>query len=260
MSSVTGRIKEIKQPRGGYLNPKIFQKIQLEDEKKLNIEENVHSSIIGMAVDYMTRYLMGTPLKDAFSVSLSGAYRAELLTKGIQCKEAKKLLEEIKGIDNNSIICTCKLVSFDVWARNPIGALVSPTYNEINPDIKTIENIKIMIERSLNFWDKYGPIVEDGFHFSPNGYTEVVDTGDGDYLSKDTIWDFKVSKNDITNKHTLQLLMYYIMGKHSGNKIFKDINKLGFFNPRLNKVYILDVTDISNDVILSVEKDVIGYK
>lgn len=260
MSSVTSRIKEVKQPRGGYISPKIFNKIQLDDNLILNSEENIHSSIIGMVVDYMTRFLMTGHIEEAFSVSLSGAYRAELFTKGNQTKEAKFLLNKIKGNDDNSIFYACKLVSFDVWARNPIGALLAPTYQDINPDSKTIKNIQIMIDRSLFFWNKYGPIVESGFNFLPNGYTDVIDSGDGDYISKDTMWDFKVSKNEITNKHTLQLLIYYLMGIHSGNDLFESIQKIGFFNPRLNKVYILDVTDISNDVILSVEKDVIGYK
>ena len=91
------------------------------------------------------------------------------------------------------------------------------------------------------------------------GYTSTVDAGDGDYLTNDTMWDFKVSKAEPTNKHTLQILMYYIMGKHSGMSIFKNINKLGFFNPRLNAMYVLDVDKIPAETIRAVEKDVICY-
>ena len=47
----------------------------------------------------------------------------------------------------------------------------------------------------MKFWEDYGPIVKDGFTFEPNGYTEIVNSGDGDYLTADTIWDFKVSKS-----------------------------------------------------------------
>ena len=36
MSSVTNRIKEIKQPRGGYVNPRKFREVILNDEKNLN--------------------------------------------------------------------------------------------------------------------------------------------------------------------------------------------------------------------------------
>ena len=44
------------------------------------------------------------------------------------------------------------------------------------------------------------------------GYTNIVSSGDGDYLTEDTLWDFKVSKEEPKSKYTLQLLMYYIMG------------------------------------------------
>ena len=50
------------------------------------------------------------------------------------------------------------------------------------------------------------------------------------------------------------------MGQHSIHKEFRSITKLGFFNPRLNKVYTLDVSSISPDVISDVSSNVIGYK
>ena len=56
------------------------------------------------------------------------------------------------------------------------------------------------------------------FTFEPTGYTKIVNAGDGDFLTKDTLWDFKVSKSKIDRKQTLQILMYWIMGKHSGKK------------------------------------------
>lgn len=62
MASVTKKIASIKQPRGSYIKPSSFESIILEDNKKLNEEENVHSSVIGMAVDYLTRYSTGANL------------------------------------------------------------------------------------------------------------------------------------------------------------------------------------------------------
>ena len=61
MSSVTQRISKIKQPRGGYINRKSFACITLEDEITLNTQENIHPSLIGLVIDYMTRFCMGTP-------------------------------------------------------------------------------------------------------------------------------------------------------------------------------------------------------
>lgn len=59
-----------------------------------------------------------------------------------------------------------------------------------------------MVKRSVSFWNMYGPIIKDGFTFEPYGYTKTVDTGDGDFLTQDTLWDFKVSKAKPTNKQT----------------------------------------------------------
>ena len=94
---------------------------------------------------------------------------------------------------------------------------------------------------------------------SYGGYTSTVNSGDGDFITEDTLWDFKVIKTKPTNKHTLQLLMYWIMGMHSGQEIYKNIKRLGIFNPRLNKAYTLDVSKISEDIISTVEREVICY-
>ena len=50
------------------------------------------------------------------------------------------------------------------------------------------------------------------------------------------------------------------MGKHSGKDEFKNIKKLGIFNPRLNTVYLLDTSVIPIEIIKEVENEVICYK
>lgn len=258
MSSITARIKEIKQPRGGYIKPSQFNVEQIDDGNILNEFENIHASVVGMAVDYLTRYTMGTKLEEAFAISCCGAELACHINKNA-AKEAKKYLKHIKGLDDDSIINACKMVTFDVWFRNPMAALLAKTAADTNPDCDTTQNIRIMVERSVSFWNKYGPIIKDGFTFETAGYTQTVNTGDGDFLTDDTLWDFKVSKSKPTNKHTLQLLMYWIMGQHSGKSEFKKIKKLGIFNPRQNTVYILYIEDVPKDIIKAVESDVICY-
>lgn len=259
MASVTARIKAIKQPKGGYINPKMFAVIQQEDGQHLNDEENVHSSIVGMVVDYMTRFMMGAPANEAFSISILGAKNAALLEQRNAIAEISEYLSRITGLDDTSLQYACKAVTFDVWYRNPMQAAMAKPASETNADAATAQNIRILVERSLRFWKEYGPITEDGFTFEPFGYTQTVSSGDGDFLTQDTMWDFKVSKSDPTNKHTLQILMYWIMGQHSKKECFRNISKLGFFNPRLNKIYLLDIADIPRDVISVVEKDVICY-
>lgn len=250
MYSVTQRIANIKQPRGGYLPARMFQQTQLHDNEVLNEVENVSPNLVGLAVDYLTRFLTGTPLNSAFSISLSGAtiIRQEV--------KARKLLSKITGLDAESIICACKLCGFDVCCRASVSSY--KPIEEINPDSDTIYNIKVMVERSIKFFKKYGPVVKEGLTFQ-GGYTDIISTGDADFMTEDTLWDFKVSKSELKSKYTLQLLVYYVMGMHSIHNDYKKIKNLGLFNPRLNKVYILSIDKIESNLIVEVEKDVIGY-
>lgn len=251
MVSVTQRIKQIKQPRGGYIRPKEFNITILDDNIKLNEKENIHSSLVGLAVDYMTRYSIGTPINEAFKISIMGASIIG------ESKFAQKLIEEIEGLDDNSIVNACKLVGYDVCCR--AGIIGYKPVQNINPDKDTIDNIRYMIKRSLKFIEIYGPIIKDGFTFE-GGYTNLVSKGDGDFLTQSTLWDFKVSTKNPTNAHTLQLLMYYLMGINSTNeKYFKDVEKLGIFNPRLNSVYLLEIKKISSEIIKEISEKVIGY-
>lgn len=156
--------------------------------------------------------------------------------------------------------------------------MMAKNYKETNPDRKTVENIRIMVNRSLAFFNKYGPVTKDGFTFEPvdgresdyqrmcetkkgswGGYTSTVETGDGDFLTRDTLWDFKVTVSEPTSKHTLQLLMYWIMGQHSKQEVFKTITKIGIFNPRLNKVYLFAVNNLPKEIIEVVETEIICY-
>lgn len=60
MYSVTARIDSIKQPRGGYIKPSEFDVEYFNDGIELYDSENVHGSIIGMTVDYLSRFIIGT--------------------------------------------------------------------------------------------------------------------------------------------------------------------------------------------------------
>lgn len=249
--SVTQRIKQVKQPRGGYIKPKELEVISLGDgTNALNQEENVHASIMGLAVDYMTRFLTGAPAEDAFKISLLGA---DIIG---ETKLAERLLADVKGLDDMSITNAIKLSGFDVCFR--AGIMGYKPVEDINPDADTIANVRTMVERALHFLDVYGPKVLDGFTFE-GGYTSTVTTGDGDFTTADTLWDFKVSKAPVKNEHTLQLLIYWRMGLHSIHPEFQNVKYLGIYNPRMNEVSRITVADIPREVIDEVESEVIGY-
>lgn len=249
--TVTQRARTVKQPRNGYINPEKMESIQLgEGIEALNPEENISPALVGTAVDNMTRYLLGGSVKDAFEISLFGARGIREETK------AQELLNGIKGLDADSIINAVKLTGYDCIYRASTSQYVP--VDELMPDAATIENIITMLIRSQYFFEKYGPMVMHGFTFE-EGYSNTVSEGDGDFLTKDTLWDFKVSKRPIKREHTLQLLIYWRLGLHSIHPEFMDIQYLGIFNPRMNIVSRIAVSDIPTDIIREVEKEVIGY-
>lgn len=303
--SVTQRVKEIKQPRGGYVKRTDMTSIPLGGGEEELGPENIHPNLVGLAVDYLTRIMTGATAEDAFTVAQRGALllvnpssiNEEIIfgclekayLRGIEQNKpvgldefkttfrkitssipdenfqrlayaAQKLAEmlvSVKGLDDESIIFAVKLSSLDVCFR--AGVDQYRPMEEINPDKTTIGNIRIMVERSLRFLDLYGPKTLDGFTFD-GGYTETVSSGDGDFLTEDTLWDFKVSKRPVNKDWTLQIMMYWRMGLRSGQPEFKTIKYLGIYNPRKNEVDRIAVNDIPSDVIDTVEYDVIGYK
>lgn len=248
--SVTQRIKQIQQPQGGYINPNDLT-VTFRGYSRLNRFENVSPALVGLCVDYLTRFITGTPPEDAFQISLLGA---EIIRES---DIAFELLHNVTSLDDLSIKSAVQLANYDTCYRAGVE-FYDPLDDSKLPNTYTAENIRIMVTRSIDFLEAYGPKILDGFTFE-NGYTNTISTGDGDFLTNDTLWDFKVSKYPPKQEHTLQLLVYWRMGLHSIHPEFKNISYLGLFNPRLNTVYRIPVIDIPSSIIDVVEKEVIGY-
>jgi hypothetical protein len=258
--SVTERVKMVKQPIGGYVNPKNMdiQKLDENDDSICNsLDENISPTLIGLVVDYLARMMLGEEKKSVFHIALKGAAiidEKERDDKNTQAKRAMRIIKKINSIDNESIKYTCRLVQYDSWGR---GGMSELNWN-LSPNEYTLENIKCMIHRCTIFFQKYGPILQSGFTFE-GGYSRVITSGDGDYISNDTIWDFKVSKNLPTKEHTLQLMVYYVMGKVSAKDQFKEIKQIGICNPRLNIVALKKMEYIDNKILEKIADEVIGY-
>lgn len=258
MGSVTARIEQTRQPRGGYISPKALLIRQLGGGTPRPLDhtvENMRPNLVGSAVDYLARLASGAEPRDAFAVSLKGA---RLLGKAAHKVALSDVALLVPGrVDAAAIAAACRLVAYDVALR--AGPSLYNPETQTSPDAVTAEHITVMVERSAAFLREYGPVILDGFTFV-GGYTDDVDSGDGDILTADTVWDFKVSVSGPTNKHTLQLLMYYLMGRHSGRPQFDSITHLGVFNPRLNIVYRVALADVPAEIITEVSRNVIGYR
>lgn len=257
MSSVTMRLSQITK-HGKYLSVRNLKTVKREDGKTLHDTENIAASLVGMTVDYLTRYMLGGEKTDAFQISLEGATILDLVKNVSHYQlEAHTLLDEISGLDDLSIINACKLTGFDVVQRSGLSGY--KPIEDIHPDEDTIVNIRIMVERSIAFLEEYGPVIKEGFTFE-GGYTRTISKGDGDYLTSDALWDFKVSVSNPTSKQVLQILVYYLMGKHSIHKEFDSIKKIGLYNPRKNVIRYIDIDDIPKETMEAVCLEVIGYQ
>lgn len=250
MTSVTGRIKDVKQPHGGYLPIKHMAVDKYDDGVTLHSNENSAPTLVGLAVDYLTRVMLGDDPVEAFDISIYGYQIAHKLKMDIQIHPT----DIPKDLSDGSITDAIIFASFDTVFRASPQAYREPTL----PDKNTIENIRQMVIRSAVFFNEVHTITRSGFTFE-GGYTDTIQAGDGDMLTETGLWDMKVLRGNLTSQHSLQLLIYWRMGLHSIHPEFEDVKTLGFFNPRKNEATTIDISSLSESVIEVVEKDVIGY-
>lgn len=257
--SVTQRIKQVGQPRGGYINPKTLVKsVLFEDGVSELPNESVHPSLVGLAVDYLTRYMLGDSAEEAFKISLLGLGVCESAGMNEDAEYGRELFRRLsRDLNMTTVESAIKLCAFDVCVRAGMAGYKSIML--INADLYTCSNVAVMVKRNLNLFKVYGNPVLNGFVFK-GGYTSTVSTGDGDFVTPDTLWELKVSVREPTKEWTLQTIMYWIMGLNSEHyEIFEKVKYLGIVNPRKNAVYRIAVADIPMKVIEAVERDVIGY-
>lgn len=255
---VTVRIGQIKQPYGGYLKGTDFVKTKLGPGiEELYPDENIPPQIIGAVVDYLTKFMIGVPVNRSFpSRQVTKVIDKQLGNDNYYFDQAIKYEKTISkrgrtnGLSNKSIITAIKLAVL----------AFTPTYIEsMDPNEHTIENVRTMVTRSLNLFDKYGVgDIETDLTFD-GGYTNVVSNGNLDFKTDDTILDIHVLKTErLDKRYTLQVLMYWILGLNSYEwAIYPEIKYLAVYNPRFNILYRIETSKISKDTIKAVENDVL---
>lgn len=108
---VTLRVRQVVQPRGGWLPVGCLARRFLGDPMTLRPRENRSPAAVGLAVDYLTRLMCGDDPRDAFQVSVAGA--VEVGMDG----DALTLLERIHGLDDASVRSALDLVRYDQTVR-----------------------------------------------------------------------------------------------------------------------------------------------
>lgn len=235
MTTVTRFIANIKQPKGGYLPPKLLNKSIIDDAHSLYQPENIPPQVLGVFIDSFARFLLTHDHKIAFRSAIEGAALVA------ESKEADQLIKQITGFNNESIISALKLIEYDVAYKRGPSFYIKNTHP--TPDKHTLENMNIMLDRCLTFFNHYGPITESDVVLT-GGLTDSVQRGDIDFLTLDTLWDMKLISTEPRSNHTFQVLVYYLLMFRSAHKSFENIKNIGLFNPRMNAVYQFKIADI----------------
>lgn len=257
MPSVTQIVGVAHQPRRGYLPLSEFDETVYIDGRTVAGDYNIHSSLVGLAVDYGTRLMQGANPEKVFSAALAGASLVDAQDEAIEIlNDIVSNLDRAKGLDAQVITGICKLSGFDSACR--AGAVAYKPISEINPDNQTIADIAVLIERTLEFFQEVGPVLDSGFTFG-GGYSDRVEAGDADYLTGDTIWDLKVRKGVPNKNSTLQVLLYYLLALRSGKEEFKGVKRVGIYNPYLQRAWVVDVLGLNESMLKDVMSKVLDY-
>lgn len=221
--------------------------------------ENIKANMVSLTVNYLSRYLLlkKTELKDhdckmqAFKIAELGA------TSVSELQQFNEFLNDINyEIDDKVVFSALKLAEFSIayWRNDK----KYKAYEFKKPNPKTIQNIKIMVDCLVSFFEKteykfYNcTLLFDGAYKYMNGITK----GDTDFMSERTLWKLVVSKErKVSKKQIAQMIIYYLLAKKSDESkgMYKNVDSLGFINPRIGVYYLLHINDIDPDIIKNVE-------
>lgn len=236
----------------------------------INLQESISPTIMGLTVDYLTRLSLGQKKEE---VLFASQYGRELLERIIVWKSwnfstpspisnqisAEKLTffkqlinyydENFIQVDNSLSLKNALLVA----KLSQYDAIYRAFYTDIHPEQITLDEpthdvIVQLIQRNLVILKKENNVVCT-LIFTPDHtyhpFKKIIKSGDGDFYDDDFLWDLKVSSKKPSNKHFIQVMVYFLLGLNSSlREKFKKISNIGIINPRLNKVYKVAIKDI----------------
>lgn len=213
----------------------------------LSLGENVAGSIIGICVYALTSFVYSEDIKGLLTcVSGAKGVDHELGLVNEHFDIAKDLLSKIKGLDDDSIICACKLAYY--YEYDLYNKYIHLTPHDIvikEPNVNTISNIRKLVNRNLQYLKRCKHVK---FSYSVN----IINSkglnilGYGDALLDECILDFKCLRGNIENRHLRQLLIYlWGLPEEKKNKI----TKIHIYNGRKNQLSYILLKDIPKDYL-----------
>lgn len=283
MKSVTDIVKVVSQPVKGYLPISNFEVKELGGDI---LQCDIQPILIGKCVDSVLRLIVNTEPEVVFRSSVIGyenrvqyfansfSYcgNTEVVSKEIRDEDGKfnvySLISRIKPLIESYDIYRLFIVvltihQYDIWEYDYYYISSRSTIDSSRPKYYKKSDIRVLVEMYKRLLSWLCTMLEKGvifdYKFYPDGYTDKVKYGVGDFVCANTLFDLKCIKGEPNKRHTLQLLMYYIMGIHSNNKLYKNVRYLGIYSPITNKVWSIDINTIPKELINKVGCEVIGY-
>lgn len=237
-----------------------------------------YSSSIGLIIDYLTRFYWTNNIEYSFDITIRGfkdiVEKYKLKNKNYvkeKLESIKKSFERNKEFNQHSIQASYQIVRFDAayragyfnenWVnKNKINDLdLMPSYLVIN----TLNALKRLIDfigtlKQVKFYLTFQNDKDKNLDLD-FGYSFFIKSGDGDFCDGDTLYDIKCSKNIPTENDTLQLIIYFILAKHSEQQIYDNLKFIALVNPILNTIWKYDVSKFNNQLYKELEKNLLGF-
>lgn len=230
--SVRGRAAQASQPRGGLLPLIFFDQSQLGGAALTRRTESGNPGTIGSAVELIARW------------DLAGDPRADV-------EPSVAALEAIRGVrrGEHTESAIGRMAAYQrTWEWNDDEG-DELEWEEGDGD-ETLMHITEMRARVSRCFERFGRPVRPGT-WAVHSERFHLD-GHIDFVTANTIWDLKVSDTAPGRSDVLQLLLYWVAFRDDPENGL-EISHLGIYNPRLDTVWRIAVTEIPMDVVGSVE-------
>jgi len=138
-------------------------------------------------------------------------------------------------------------------------ALHAEDVTRMRPNAATLANVRTMVESASGFLK--GRRLVARAPLSPGGFTDLVDSGCCDFMTKRALWDVRTSDSAPGEEDTLRLAICLLLGLRSRcGQLFRRISELGVVNPRLLVAYAVGVEDIPPAVMREIGRKAVGVE
>lgn len=285
MNSVTRVIRNIKQPNNGVLPLSKFRVHNIGGD--IIKCDKIPPILVGKIVDSMLHVTIRSNKEKLFRSSISGynkriEYFARQFSYNNGFEFESKRIEQEDGMFNvyslinrldgymkefkfyELAICLSLIHQYDIWDSQFSYMSTTSSIVSSRPKYFTKGDIRKIVQlykRTLDWLCKImgKDNITFDYKFYPDGYTQNIQYGVGDFICNNMLIDLKCTQSNPTTINTLQILTYYVMGLHSNNKLYKNISSIGIYSPILNKLWYLGIDSIPNESIKFVEDSVLEY-